>query len=66
MVVLIRFADDKGKAARIRFIKARQMGTPITYAATFNIMSRRKSGGNKGKADCNNCCYITKILKIKS
>jgi hypothetical protein len=66
MVVLIRFANNKNKAARIQFIKARQMGTPIICAATFNIISRRKSGKNKGKADCNNYRYITKILKMKN
>jgi hypothetical protein len=66
VVVLVRFADDRNKAARIRFIKARQMGTLIICAAIFNIISRRKSNGNKGKTDCNNYRYITKILKVKS
>jgi hypothetical protein len=66
MMVLIRFADNRGKAARIRLIKARQMGTPIICAATFNIISRRKSDKNKGKTGYNNCYYITKILKMKS
>jgi hypothetical protein len=65
-MVLIKFANDKSKAAKIRFIKARQMGTPIICAATFNIISRRKSGGNKSKTNCDNCRYITKILKIKN
>jgi hypothetical protein len=65
-MVLIKFANNKNKTARIRFIKARQMGTPIIYAATFNIISRRKSNGNKSKANCDNYRYITKILKIKS
>jgi hypothetical protein len=65
-MVLVKFANDKGKIAKIRFIKAQQMGTPITCAATFNIISRRRSDGNKGKADCDNCRYVTKILKVKS
>jgi hypothetical protein len=65
-MILVKFANNKSKAAKIRFIKARQMGTPITCATTFNIISRRKSGGNKGKADCDNCRYITKILKVKN
>jgi hypothetical protein len=65
-MVLVRFANNKSKTARIRLIKARQMGTPIIYTATFNIISRRKSGGNNGKTDCDNYRYITKILKIKS
>jgi hypothetical protein len=64
--MLVKFADNKGKTARIRFIKARQIGTPITCAAIFNIMLRRKSGRNKGKADCDNYRYVTKILKMKS
>jgi hypothetical protein len=65
-MMLVKFADNRGKAARIRLIEARQMGTPIICAAIFNIMSRRKSGENKGKADCDNYRYITKILKMKS
>jgi hypothetical protein len=65
-MVLIKFANNKGKTAKIRFIKAQQMGTPIIYAATFNIISRRKSDGNKSKANCNNCRHITKILKMKN
>jgi hypothetical protein len=65
-MVLIRFANNKNKAAKIRFIKARQMGTLIICAATFNIISQRKSNGNKGKTDCDNYRYITKILKIKN
>jgi hypothetical protein len=65
-MVLVRFADDKSKTARIRLIKARQMGTPIICAATFNIISRRKSGGNKSKANCDNYRYIIKILKMKN
>jgi hypothetical protein len=65
-MILIRFADNKGKAARIRFIKARQMGTLIICATIFNIMSRRKLGENKGKINCDNYRYITKILKVKS
>jgi hypothetical protein len=64
--MLIKFANNKNKTTRIRLIKARQMGTLITYAATFNIISRRKSGGNKGKIDCDNYRYITKILKVKN
>jgi hypothetical protein len=66
MVVLVKFANDKSKAARIRFIKARQMGTPIICATTFNIILRQRSNRNKGKADYNNYRYITKILKVKS
>jgi hypothetical protein len=65
-MVLVKFANDKNKAARIRFIEVRQMGTPIICAAIFNIISRRRLGGNKGKANCDNCRYITKILKMKN
>jgi hypothetical protein len=65
-MVLIKFANNKNKTARIRFIKARQMGTPIIYAATFNIISWRKSDENKGKANCDNYRYITRILKVKN
>jgi hypothetical protein len=65
-MVLIKFADNKSKAARIRLIKARQMGTLIICAATFNIILRRKLNENKGKTDCDNYRYITKILKIKN
>jgi hypothetical protein len=65
-MVLIKFANDKSKTARIRLIKARQISTPIICATTFNIILRRKSGKNKGKTDCDNYRYITRILKMKN
>jgi hypothetical protein len=42
---LKRFADDKGKAAKIRLIEARLMGRPKTCAATFNIILQRDQVG---------------------
>jgi hypothetical protein len=65
-MVLVKFANDKGKAAKIRFIEARQISTLIICAATFNIMLQRRSGENRGKADCDNCRYVTRILKVKN
>jgi hypothetical protein len=65
-MVLVKFANNRSKAAKIRLIKARQMGTLIICATIFNIISRRKLSKNKGKTDCDNYRYITKILKMKS